>query len=110
MTSLTPDLKELKDVQKRISETMYDIDKKNEEEAVLAYAIQGASREEISLMGRSASSVRRNRDVADTEDMNERADYLRQRLFEIEQSKARLWLKIAELQEKEAELKQKLNH
>lgn len=82
MTSLTPDIKELEDVQKRLSEVMRGIDKEDEEIKRLTDAIQGASRDDLDLMTRTASSSRRRRARADVEDMNNRVDSLRQQLYE----------------------------
>ncbi|KAK8912649.1 hypothetical protein VCV18_012328 [Metarhizium anisopliae] len=108
MTSLTPDIKELEDVQKRLSEVMRDIDKEDEEIKRLTDAIQGASRDDLDLMTRTASSSRRRRARADVEDMNNRVDSLRQQLYESEQKKGRLWQKMGDLMGQVEQMKGRL--
>lgn len=109
MTSLTPNIKELEEVQKRLSEVMRDIDKEDEEITRLTTAIEGATRDDLDLMTRSASSSRRRRARADVEDMNDRVDSLRQELFESEQKKAILWGKMTSLKGQVEEIKRRSN-
>uniref|UniRef100_A0A1Y1KHU5 Uncharacterized protein n=1 Tax=Photinus pyralis TaxID=7054 RepID=A0A1Y1KHU5_PHOPY len=109
MTSLKPDIKELEEVQKRLSETMRDIDKEDEETIRLTNAIEGASSNDLYLMTRTASSSRRRRNKADVKDMNSTVEALRQKLFESERRKARLWEKMADLKGQAEEIKGRLN-
>lgn len=56
-------------------------------------------------MSASASSARRNRQKADSTDMNIMIEELQRQLNEKDAMIGRLWYKLAELQERERELK-----
>lgn len=104
MTSSNADRKELKRVQKRISELMRDYAAEQEHRQNLLNTIQYVSSTNIQLMSDSASSSRRNRRRTDTADMSTTIDQLQRQLAEKEAVIGRLWNKLAELQEREREL------
>lgn len=104
MTGLNPDSKELKKVQKRISDTMRDLTDEQENYQNLINAIQDASAVDVQLMSNSASSSRRRRGRRDAGNMNRRVEELQTQLSAKEVAIGRLWNKLAELQEKEREL------
>ena len=104
MTSPNADRKELKRVQKRISELMRDYATEQEQRQNLLNTIQSVSSSNIQLMSASASSSRRNRQRTDTTDMRTTINELQRQLTEKEAVIGRLWNKLAELQEREREL------
>lgn len=60
-------------------------------------------------MTRTASSSQRRRAKTDVEDMNSAVVALRQKLFESERRKARLWGEMVDLKGKTEEIKGRLN-
>lgn len=108
MTSQNPDGKELKKVQRRISDIMRDFADEQERRQNLLSIIAHVSSANIQLMSRTASSVRENRHLENPEDMQATIKKLEREINEKEAVIGSLWRKLAELQEKERELEKQV--
>lgn len=105
MASADAERKELEDVKKRISNIMRDFAAEQQQHQNLLDLVRNASPAEVQLMSASASSASLNRQLAEPPDINTTVDDLQRQLIENEAAIGRLWLELADLQERERELK-----
>lgn len=104
MASVNPDVKELKQIQQRISDIMRQYTAEQQERQRMLSYIEYASRNDVQLMSASASNSRERRRRGGGSDMQQEIDTLKQQMSEKEAAIGRLWNKLAELQEREREL------
>lgn len=105
MSSFNPTIPELEAVQKRISESLREIQKKEDEYQVTMDLIEQASTADRDPMSRSASSSRKRRGRPDVVDIDDNLEFLKRRLLQIREAIQLQYVKLNELQSQERALK-----
>ncbi|KAF5017937.1 hypothetical protein F66182_10102 [Fusarium sp. NRRL 66182] len=107
MSSFEPAIAELEAVQKRISESLQEIQKKEDEYQVTMDLIEQASKSDREQMSQSASSSRKRRGKPDVVDIDENLEFLKGRLLQIREAIQLQYIKLNELQSQEQTLKER---
>ncbi|KPM39120.1 hypothetical protein AK830_g7445 [Neonectria ditissima] len=107
MTSINPTRQELESINKRLSESMREVRKEEEDLSSMMAYIETMSAEQQQMMIDMSSSSRKRRDMDEAKSGRGYLNTLRQEAARKRDAIGRLWLKINELQTREAELKAK---
>lgn len=107
MSSPNPTVAELEAVQKRISESLREIQEKEEEYQITIDLIAQTSKSDREQMSKSASSSRKRRGMQDTTDIEQTLQLLQSRLLQIREAIQLQYLKLNELQSQERDLQER---
>ncbi|KAK7431679.1 hypothetical protein QQZ08_001898 [Neonectria magnoliae] len=107
MSSFNPTIPELESIQKRISESLQEIQKQEEEYQYTTVLIEQASKSDREHMSRTASSSRKRRGKDDVLDIDQNLQFLRSRLLQIREAIQLQYTKLNELQSQERNMKER---